>query len=77
MSITLPNARGIFMPQVPDGLDAKTSEYLKKLVNAIEMSLAKEFDNVATLVNTGTSGIFIDSAGATVTVDSGIIVSLT
>jgi hypothetical protein len=51
-------------------------QYLQDLKTALELQLAKSFDNTYSILSTGTSGTFVSSGGATVTVQSGIIITL-
>ena len=78
MALSLPNGSNVFLPKVPPDLseNAGLSEYLQKLVTALEERFRKDFDNTHFIVSTGTSGSFTDSAGNTITVESGIITSL-
>ncbi len=78
MGINLPGGRNVFLPSLPPSLRevSEVVTYLKDFKSAIEKEFSKSFDNVYTLVATGTSGTFKDSAGNTVTVTNGIIVSL-
>ena len=82
MSIELPNARNIFVPIIPQDIeDARLlKEYLKKIKYSIEEGYTKAFDNsaaIANVINTGTSGTFKSSAGATITVANGLVIALT
>jgi hypothetical protein len=77
MGLNLPNPRNVFLPEVPDDLKGKPEgKYLQDLKTTLELQFAKSFDNVYSLVSTGASGSFVDSGGNTVTVQSGIITSL-
>jgi hypothetical protein len=77
MGLNLPNPRNIFLPEVPASLKGKPEgDYLQNLKTALELQFAKGFDNIYSVVSTGTSGSFVDSGGNTVTVQSGIITSL-
>ena len=79
MGLNLPNPRNVFLPSLPQSMrEIKDVEkYLNDLKTALELQLAKSFDNTYSIVSTGTSGTFVDSAGSTITVVSGIITSLT
>lgn len=78
MGLNLPNPRNVFLPEVPAALKGKPEgEYLQNLKTALELQFAKGFDNVYSILSTGTSGTFVGSGGETVTVQSGIIISLT
>ena len=79
MGLTLPNPRStVFIPVVPDkATDAEAIKtYLKSLTLELERQFGRQFDNVYSIVSTGTSGSFVDSDGNTVTVESGIITGL-
>ena len=77
MGINLPNARNVFLPELPPSMRGKPEyQYLQDLKTALELQFAKGFDNVYSVVSTGTSGTFVDSGGNTLTVQSGIITSL-
>ena len=81
MAVELPNSRNIFLPQLPEDLsDPKVvREYMQRLVTEMEKAYTRNFDNVdavRNVVHSGTSGTFIDSLGATVTVVNGIITAL-
>jgi len=77
MSIELPNARNIFIPQVPDKIDKAYLEIIKKQIESVNI---KAFDNskiIVDVINTGTSGTFKSSAGDTIRVLDGLIIALT
>jgi len=78
MGINLPGARGVFLPALPPSFAGVSDayEYVKNLKSSLEREFTKTFDNVYTIVSTGTSGSFVDSLGATVTVVNGIITGL-
>jgi hypothetical protein len=78
MALNLPNPRNVFLPVLPLSMrDMKDVEkYLQDLRTALELQFSKQFDNVYSIVSTGTSGTFVASGGATVTVQSGVITSL-
>jgi hypothetical protein len=77
MGLNLPNPRNVFLPEVPASLKGKPEgEYLQSLKTALELQFAKGFDNVYSVVSTGTSGTFVGSGGGTITVQSGIITAL-
>ena len=78
MGINLPGARNVFLPSLPPLLNSITgvADYLKDLKLSLEKEFSKSFENVYTILSTGTSGTFKDSGGNTVTVTNGIIVSL-
>ena len=77
MGLNLPNPRNIFLPDIPTSLKGKPEgDYLQDLKTSLELQFAKGFDNVYSIVSTGTSGSFVDSGGNTITVQSGIITSL-
>ena len=81
MSIDLPNSRVTFIPQVPQDIqDASVKTYLGRLKVELEGIHKKAFDNadaIRSVINTGTSGTFVDSDGNTITVTDGLITSLT
>jgi len=78
MAINLPGGRNVFLPSLPLSFSdlASVHEYMSDMKIAIEKQLAKSFENVYAIVNTGTTGTFVDSAGNTVTVTNGIITAL-
>ena len=78
MGINLPGARNVFLPSLPPSLSSVSGvvEYLENLKSALEKEFSKGFENVYTILSTGTSGSFVDSLGATVTVVNGIITGL-
>ena len=76
--LSLPNARNVFLPSLPLSMRGKPEyQYLQDLKTSVELYLAKQFDNTYSIVAAGVSGTFVDSAGNTITVQSGIITSLT
>lgn len=77
MGLNLPNARSVFLPDLPPVQDAQLKEYLKKMSDAIRELYEKQFDNTYYILSTGTAGTFTASNGDTVTVSNGIITSLT
>ena len=81
MSIELPNPRTIFPVTVPSSIqDPALVEYLDYLRRAIEEVYIKAFDNadaIRSVINTGTTGTFVDSTGNTITVKDGLITALT
>lgn len=77
MGLNLPNPRSAFLPVVPEVEDKALSNYLKQLVETLEKHLAGQFDNVYSILSTGTSGTFKSSAGDTITVSNGVITALT
>lgn len=80
MTVNLPNTRNVFMPEVPHGLeDRLLRDYLETLVREVDRMYTKLFDNddaIRNVINTGTSGTFVDSDGNTVTVSDGLITAL-
>jgi hypothetical protein len=80
MAVNLLHPRKTFLPKVPADIeDKELREYLSRLTDALENMYTKLVDNddiVVSMVNTGTSGSFDDSAGGTVTVVKGIITGL-
>lgn len=78
MGLNLPNPRNVFLPELPPSMRGKPEyQYLQDLKGALELQFAKAFDNTYSILSTGTSGTFVGSGGGTVTVQSGIIISLT
>jgi len=77
MGLNLPNPRNVFLPELPLSMRGKPEfQYLQDLKTALELQFGKVFDNVYSVVSTGTSGTFVDSGGNTVTVQSGVVTSL-
>lgn len=78
MALSLPRGKSIFLPKLPPELTdfRETHKYLQALVTEVEAQLREGFTNVNFILSTGTSGTFDDSAGNTVTVQSGIITAL-
>jgi len=77
MSLELPNGRGAFLPQVPNTIQDKViREYLIQAISAVEDNLHKQFDNSYYIISTGTTGTFLASGGAAITVTNGIITGL-
>lgn len=78
MALTLPRGGAIFLPQLPtEFTDLKqTHKYLQDLITEIELQLREARVNTSFVLDTGTSGTFVDSDGNTVTVQSGIITGL-
>lgn len=78
MGLNLPNPRNVFLPVLPQSLrELKDVEkYLQDLKTALELQLAKTFDNTYSIMSTGTTGTFVASGGATITVQSGVITGL-
>ena len=78
--VDLPSARRTFVPKVPAEIqDEAIRKYLDTLREAIEEVHTKAFDNadrIRAVINTGTSGSFVDSDGNTVTVTTGLITAL-
>lgn len=82
MSISLPYPRTIFVPKVPEKIeDLKVMRnYFTHLRGVVDEVHKRAFDNVAVIRDafaSATSGTFIASDGATVTVTNGIITALT
>ena len=78
MALSLPNPRNVFLPELPQSMRGKPEyQYLQDLKTALELAISKAFDNTYSIVSTGTSGTFVDSGSNTITVQSGIITSLT
>jgi len=78
MGLNLPNPRNAFLPELPQSMRGKPEyQYLQDLKTALELQLAKQFDNTYSILSTGTSTTFVDSSGKTVTVTNGIIISVT
>lgn len=79
MSIDLPEAGQVFLPEVPDGVDVGTKNFLEALrKNMIQVTqgLFHNDRNIADVVDSGTSGTFVASGGNTITVTNGIITGL-
>lgn len=80
MSIELPNGRNVFITAVPDEVkDAAMKDYLVTVVREVRDMYVKLFDNddaIRSVINTGTSGTFVDSDSNTVTVADGLITGL-
>jgi len=79
MTINLPNGRTTFTPKVPEIDDQELTDYLNALRTQIDKVHAMAFDNadaIRSVINTGTSGSFVDSDGNTVTVVDGLITAL-
>lgn len=77
MSLNFPNPRNVFLPEVPSELKSKPEgKYLQDLKTAIELQMAKSFDNTYSILQAGTSGTFIGSGGGTITVENGVITAL-
>jgi hypothetical protein len=79
MALNLPNPRNVFLPELPLSVRevSDIEKYLKDLRAALELQFSKGFDNTYSIVSTGTSGTFTASGGNTITVQSGIITSIT
>ena len=80
MSLTLPNPRSVFIPEPPREItDPVMVRYLTDVMEAVMQMHQRLFDNdyyITSIINTGTSGSFVDSDGNTITVADGLITDL-
>ena len=78
MGLNLPNPRNVFLPELPLSMrDKPEYQYLRDLKDALELQFSKTFDNTYSILSAGTSGTFVSSGGATITIQNGVITGLT
>lgn len=77
MSVNLPQGNSFSLPDVPNGINAETREYLMSLRRNLIVALGKLVDNDTTLqsaINTGATGTFVTTGAGFVFVN-GILTS--
>lgn len=83
MGIELPNAGNVFIPAVPEKLrevSPELFEWVQDFKRAVERGIQDQFSNnlnIATVINSGTSGTFTISSGGSIVVTSGIVITVT
>jgi hypothetical protein len=83
MSLELPKAGNVFLPQVPSSVKYSNPdiyEWMQKVREALMVQMRGAFDNsllIADAINSGVSGTFVISSGGSIVVTSGIVISVT